>query len=43
MERNDYEQYNELQKAYTKEGFENMIKADIYQGLPKPYASVYNK
>lgn len=34
-------QYNELQKAYTKEVLANMIKADIRQRFPKPYASMY--
>ena len=35
------EQYNELLKAYTKEAFANMIKADIRQRYPEPYASMY--
>lgn len=35
------ELYNELLKAYTKEAFANMIKADIRQRFPKPYASMY--
>lgn len=35
------EQYNELLKAYTKEVFANMIKADIRQRFPEPYASMY--
>lgn len=35
------EQYNELLKAYTKEAFANMIKADIRQRLLEPYASMY--
>lgn len=35
------EQYNELLKAYTKEAFVNMIKADIRQRFPEPYASMY--
>ena len=35
------EQYNELLKAYTKEAFANMIKADIRQRFPEPYASMY--
>ena len=34
-------QYNELQKAYTKEAFANMIKADIRSRFPEPYASIY--
>ena len=33
--------YNELLKAYTKEVLANMIKADIRQRFPKPYASMY--
>ena len=33
------EQYNELLKAYTKEAFANMIKADIRQRFPEPYDS----
>ena len=35
------EQYNELLKAYTKEAFANMIKADIRNRFPEPYASMY--
>ena len=35
------EQYNELLKAYTKEVLANMIKADIRQRFPEPYASMY--
>ena len=35
------QQYNELLKAYTKEALENMIKADIRQRFPEPYASMY--
>ena len=35
------EQYNELLKAYTKETLANMIKADIRQRFPEPYASMY--
>lgn len=34
-------QYNELQKAYTKEDLASMIKADIRQRFPEPYASMY--
>lgn len=34
------EQYNKLLKAYTKEAFANMIKADIRQRFPEPYASM---
>lgn len=33
--------YNELLKAYTKEAFANMIKADIRSRFPEPYASIY--
>lgn len=35
------EQYNELQKAYTKEALASMIKADIRRRFPEPYASMY--
>ena len=35
------EQYNELLKAYTKEALVSMIKADIRQRVPEPYASMY--
>lgn len=35
------QQYNELQKAYTKEVLASMIKADIRQRFPEPYASMY--
>lgn len=35
------EQYNELLKTYTKEVLANMIKADIRQRFPEPYASMY--
>ena len=35
------EQYNELQKAYTKEALASMIKADIRSRFPDPYASIY--
>lgn len=35
------EQYNEFLKAYTKEALANMIKADIRQRFPEPYASMY--
>lgn len=34
------ELYNELLKAYTKEAFANMIKADIRNRFPEPYASM---
>lgn len=35
------QELNELRKAYTKEAFANMIKADIRQRFPEPYASIY--
>ena len=35
------QQYYELQKAYTKEVLANMIKADIRQRFPEPYATLY--
>ena len=35
------EQYNEFLKAYTKEVLANIIKADIRQRFPEPYASMY--
>ena len=35
------EQYNELQKAYTKEVLTSMIKADIRSRFPETYASMY--
>ena len=35
------QQYTELLKAYTKEAFANMIKADIRSRFPEPYASMY--
>lgn len=34
-------QYNELQKAYTKEVLASMIKVDIRTRFPEPYASMY--
>lgn len=37
------EQYNELLKAYTKEALTSLIKTDIRQRLPEPYASIYCK
>lgn len=37
------EQYYELQKAYTKEVLASMIKADIRNRFPEPYASIYSK
>ena len=33
--------YNELLKAYTKEVLANIIKADIRNRFPEPYASMY--
>ena len=35
------QQYNELLKTYTKEVLANMIKADIRQRFPEPYATLY--
>ena len=35
------QQYNELLNAYTKEALANIIKADIRQRFPEPYASQY--
>ena len=35
------QQYNELLKAYTKKVLANMIKADIRQRFPEPYAILY--
>lgn len=32
------QQYNEFQKAYTKEALASMIKADIRSRFPEPYA-----
>ena len=37
------QQCTELLKAYTKEAFANMIKADIRSRFPEPYASIYCK
>ena len=37
----DKELMCELRKSYTKEAFANMIKADIRQRFPEPYASMY--
>lgn len=34
-------EYNELFRAIGKEAFANMIKADIRQRFPEPYASMY--
>lgn len=34
-------QYNELQKAYTKEVLASMIKVDIRTRFPEPCASMY--
>lgn len=33
--------YCELLKAYTKEALASMIKADIRNRFPEPYASMY--
>lgn len=33
-------QYSEFLKAYTKEALANMIKADIRNRFPEPYASI---
>ena len=33
--------YNELLKAYIKEALTSMIKADIRQRFPEPYASMF--
>ena len=35
------ELYNELLKAYSKEAFASMIKADIRSRFSEPYASMY--
>ena len=35
------ELYNELLKAYSKEGLANMIKVDIRSRFSEPYASKY--
>ena len=37
------ELYKELQKVYTKEALASLIKTDIRQRLPEPYASIYCK
>ena len=37
----DKDLYHELLKAFSKESFENMIKADIRQKFSEPYASIY--
>ena len=34
------QQYNEFLKAYTKEALASMIKADIRNRFPEPYASM---
>lgn len=33
--------YNELLKVYTKEALAGIIKADIRNRFPEPYASMY--
>lgn len=35
------QEYKELQKAYTNEVLASMIKADIRNRFPEPYASMY--
>ena len=35
------QELNELRKSYTKEALASMIKADMRQRLPEPYASMY--
>ena len=35
------QQYCELLKAYTKEALASIIKADIRNRFPEPYASMY--
>ena len=35
------QQYNELFRAYTKDVLASMIKADIRNRFPEPYASMY--
>lgn len=35
------QELNELLKAYTKEALASMIKADIRNRFPEPYASMY--
>lgn len=35
------QQYEGLLKAYTKEALTSMIKADICNRFPEPYASMY--
>ena len=37
------ELYKELQKVYTKEALASLIKTDIRQRLPEPYAGMYCK
>lgn len=37
------QQYNDLLHALGKEAFSEMIKADIRQRVPEPYASIYCK
>lgn len=38
---NSEQQYKELLKAYTKEALASMIKADIRNRFPEPYASLF--
>ena len=35
------QQFNEFLKAYTKDALASMIKADIHNRFPEPYASIY--
>ena len=35
------QQFNEFLKAYTKDALASMIKADIRNRFPEPYASIY--
>ena len=35
------QQYKELLRAYTKEALASMIKADIRNRFPEPYATMY--
>ena len=37
------QQHNDLLHALGKEAFSEMIKADIRQRVPEPYASIYCK
>lgn len=35
------QQYQDLQKAYTKEVFASIIKTDVRNRFTEPYASIY--